>query len=97
MVGIRQRDGVLQSLTRSRTTAGRRPGGKNPRNEVNPPAFYVRLDRKGDEFRFFSSTDGTNWEDLEGRWRLGLAPRKCATCWPHSVLRSTRSGCDASR
>ncbi len=69
MVGIRQRDGVLQPFTRRRTRAGRRPIGKNPLDEVTPPAFYVRLDRTGDDFSFFTSTDGTTWEDLEGRTR----------------------------
>ncbi len=69
MVGIRQRGGVLQPLTRRRTAAGRLPVGRNPTDEVDPPAFYVRLDRKGDEFSFFSSSDGTSWEDLEGRTR----------------------------
>ncbi len=69
MVGIRQRDDILQPFTRRRTRAGRRPIGKNSLDEVNPPAFYVRLDRAGDDFNFFTSTDGTNWEDLEGRTR----------------------------
>ncbi len=100
LVGIRQRDEVLQPFTRRRTRAGGQPRGTSPRDgvawrEVKPPAFYVRLDRTGDKFSFFSSTDGTNWEDL-GRTGIDLPDEVLVGLFASAEDASERQGREAT-